>query len=237
MEKLEYNKDTLDIIKSLSCLSKAIIFEKAEEGKKILVNSGDLSAMIVYRLEAPLSHFGFNGEQCAFYEFPDFHDLMSILEDCDIFQKGDILTLVSGNTKIKYLTSEPELITGDGDNEFDGVEWSETVGSFTIGFDDLKKINKLKSSIKANSITIDIVKNDIKFTFFNKESENTCEDSFANDTENIDAYTFLISTEIFDRIPLANYTIEFDENGLVRFKMLSEGISLDIYTGQMEEDI
>lgn len=233
MEKLKYNKNTLDIIKSLSSLSKSLIFEKNSEGDKILINSGDISAMIVYQLEAPLDHFSFLGDSCAFYEYPDFHDLMTIIDKCDIYQNSDVLNLVSGNTKIKYLTSDPELI----ETRFEGIDLGEIAASFILSFDDLKKINKLKSSIKANSIKIDIIKNKLKFTFFNKNSENTCEDVFNNNIDNLDEYSFIFTTEIFDKIPLANYSFDISEEGIIMLKMLSDDINLRIYTGEMEEDV
>lgn len=233
MEQLQYNKNTLDIIKSLSCLSKSLIIEKSEDQQNIIINSGDVGSMILYQLVAPINHFSFLGEMCAFYEYPDFHDLVSILEKCEIYQKEDTLVLVSGNTKIKYLTSEPELIS----NTYEAIEYEDTVAAFDIDHTYLKKINKLKSSIRATSIRIDIHKNEITFKFFNKNSENTYEDKFTNNVDNLEDFSFLASTEVFDKIPIANYYFEISSDGLFKFNMMCDDIKLHIITGEMEEDV
>jgi hypothetical protein len=233
MEKIEYNKDTLDILKSLSSLSKALIIRKIDNGEKISIKSGDISSFIMYHLEAPVNHFNFKGDECAFYEYPDFHDLMSILDECDMHQNGDIITLVSDKTKIKYLTSEAELIK----NEWETIPESDTVGSFKLDFEALKKINKLKSSIKAKSLKIKLEKNEIKFVLFSKENENMCEEIFMNEIDNLDDYEFLLSTEIFDKLPLANYEFNITESGILKVKMLLDDIDLWIYTGEIIEDV
>lgn len=233
MKKIEYNATVLNLIEKLSFINQSILMEKQDE--LITIASANPEESIAYIFKAPESSFDFDGENCAFYNYAEFHKLFSVLDNPVIKQDGVNLILSKDKSKINYRTTDPEVIN----KTFRKVDFDEPEVVLNLTSDQIKKIRSMGSTgmLNANRLKLSVEDDTLGIRLWNKKHDNTFEDSFTLENSVEDSFSFDILTDVFNQIPEGNYQLSIKSEGIVEFKLISDNnVDLKIYTAEVEDE-
>jgi hypothetical protein len=221
---LQYTKKFFDLVKDLSGINPSIIFEKDEDGN-ILVKRANASQTIIYTLKANKSNFEFESEDVAFYNYPEFHQLISVFKEPILNEDNDKLIISEGKSKIKYKVSDAEVI-----NRIKGKsKFSEPDVEFSISADQLSKIKKMIGLISAEQIKFKVKKSsEIECVFFNGEHSNNWEETYAVSKESESEFDLVINARVFTLIPVNGYKLAIKKEGITQLKYISDDFDLEI---------
>jgi hypothetical protein len=221
---LTYNKDFLSLLNELSSINESIIIKKSESGDAIVVQRANNAKSVAYRLIANKNLFDFSGDSIAFYKFPEFYQLNSCFNSTNIEQTEDRLILSN---------DEESLMKGPSKINFENPD-----ASFELKASDLKQLKKMIGLLTTKNMKIlcnSSTSEHITMNLYNNNHDNSFSKNYItslmlNDT-NIE---YSISTDIITLIPDSDYTVDIKKEGIVRFLMKRENISLEIFTAQID---
>ena len=227
MSKINYKSEFLNLVNDLTLINKSIIIDK--NGDNILVKRNDSDKSVAYVLGAPNEYFGMTSEQIAFYNYTEFFQFLSTMENPDISIKDSKIVLNKGKTKINYLLSNPESIQpGPKQIDFANVDYEFELDAATID-----ELNKMHSLIKAKRCSFTTKGDEITLKIFNNDKDNSFQKKLpltrvSSTQEEVD---FKIFSEIVTKIPSKrNYKVSIKNPGYLEFDLVDESIDLKIYT-------
>lgn len=242
MYKIEYNNETLQLIRQLTNIRKKIKLEKKDD--LVILNSGTVSESILYQLKVPKEHFNFPGTDCTFLDYAEFYQLFNLLPECDLYEKDNTIIISKNKTKFSYLIADPEIMyeaesntTEQNEQYFDSIEFDDSKFKFELTHNEINNFKKYIRLAEVNKTKIIIDKNKCTFIFYSNIHVNTFEQEFLNLADNDEQFEFEISNEIFFLLPEKDYSVDISLEQLIRFTLINKEISLEVFTGALEESI
>ena len=223
---MEFKKEYLDLVKDLSPINPCIIFDKDEDN--VIIKRSDASNSIIYTLEAPKDNFNFEAEDIAFYNYPEFHQILSVFDEPKLIESAENrITISEKQSKINYRISDSEVIPKvQGEGHFESPDCE-----FTITVEQLDKIKKMIGLISSEKIRFKVTKDseDVICDFFNLSHSNNWEKPYSLDSISEETFELIISAKIFTLMPRNSYVISIKEDGIVKLNYVHDEYKLDIY--------
>lgn len=233
-KKIEYNENTMALINELSLINPSMIMKSEDDVITIKASSTDKA--VAYVFTCPADHFGFDGEEIAYYNFSEFYKLFSVMDAPSIKQAGPDLTMAKDRSTIKYRLSKSDVIP----QPFNKVSFSDPDVVIRLTSEYIKKLYTFVSSnmLGANRLRLKVEGNEITLTLVSTKHANNYSEVIELENEVEEGFEFVISTSIFTNLPSnADFDFSIKEAGIVQFKLINEsGVSLDLYTGQVISD-
>ena len=227
---IKYKQETLSIINSLALIGEKIRIKK--EKKNILIAKANGSESIIYKFSAPSEFFDFVGDELAFHNFSEFFALQTVFSKPEIKQNSDKLYILSGNSRISYVVSDPDTIS-----EFAGkINFSQPDFEVNIEKDVLKEIEKMKGILNAEKSKLTIKGDKINIGILADVYDNSFDKSLKGTNNTKEDFSYIISSEIFNVLPKADYKLEIKKEGIVRFTLKDEKINLEIFVAEVSEE-
>jgi len=234
MSKIDYNHTTLSLINELSIINPSMILDKVDGDVVIKSSSADRS--VAYIFTAPEDHFGFEGDECAFYNYGEFYKLFSVMDQPSVKQNGSDLVMSKDRSTMKYRLSKSEIIP----RGFNSVEFEDPDVEVRLSAEYLKKLYTFVSNsmLNANRLKLKGEGRELTLTLENSKSPNSFSEVIELENEVGEEFEFVISTSIFQNLPSnLDFTFSIKEEGIVEFKLITEtGVSLELYTAELVED-
>lgn len=234
-KNVKFNAASLGLLNSLCTISPSVLFEKNEDKSKLLVNRTNASTSIAYKMEMPIEHFEFHGDELALVNFSEFHAMLKVFSQAKISQVNDgnheKFILTEGKKKIKYLISDADAVKKGPGN----IPWKESVFAVTLKSGDLKELVKAIGLVQASKVNFSVEPDqDLTVKLFKDETDNSFEQVFAPDkvTEKVN---LTVESELFVLLPEGDYVFEVTSQGLVRLTYIHDEIKLHIFTAEVEE--
>jgi hypothetical protein len=224
---VEYNKDTLSLLNSLCSISESVIIEKKEEN--IVIQRANNAKTVAYRFVAPTRHFGFKGDKIAFYNFTEFSQLVHCFENPKLKQTGDKIVISQDNSNITYLSSDADTIL-KGPNKI-SFEKPDVTVEFKAS--EIKDIRKMIGLLKAENTRFACNGDDITMTLYNSNHDNSFSKKYTA-LKGADEFELAISSEIFTVLPDGDYIIEIKKEGIIKFGLKNEAITLELFTAELD---
>ena len=235
MSEVKYTKNFVSLLNSLSIINKKFIIKK--EDNKLKIDSKNDMSTIAYKFNCDLSHFNFEGDQIAFYNFSEFSDLFNVYKDAlltynensGMFQIFD----ADKKSKIKYYTSDPEIIP----ETFKKLKFDDYDYKFNLTSDDFVYIKKMISLIDAKKVKFIQKNGEFKIVLFSEEKDPTFEKTFILESSSEDNKDFCLVSppDIFLFAPKNDYEIQIKEVGIFKFKYISDVFDLSLFCAINEE--
>jgi len=234
MSKIDYNPATLSLVNELSIVNPSMIMKK-EDGE-VTIKSSSADRAVAYIFTAPEDHFGFEGEECAFYNYSEFYKLFSVMDQPVIKQNGPDLVMSKERSKMKYRLSKSETIP----QNFGAVDFEDPDAEIYLTAEYLKKLYTFVSNgmLNANRLKLKGEGKELTLTLENSKSPNSFSEVIELENAVDEEFEFTISTSIFQNLPSnLDFTFSIKEEGIVEFKLATEtGVSLVLYTAELIED-
>ena len=231
MQKIEYQREILDLVKDLTEINNSVIFEK--DNNKVVVKRADAEVTLAYILEAPAKFLNYGDDQIAFYNYSEFYQFFNAFDSPELKRVKNKLIISESNSKIEYLLSNPESITpGPKRIQFDSPDIK-----FVLNSSDLDEITKMNALISAKKAKIIGDTKSISVIIYNSLHENSFEKKFKieNLTGFKDNFEFVISSDLFSKVPQKkDYISEIKKEGFVKMSLNNEKIGLNIFTGYVQ---
>lgn len=225
---VEYNKDSLSLINELCSINESIVILKTDG--QLTIQRSNNAKSIAYRLILPDTSFNIDGDSVGFYKFPEFYQLISCFNNPNILQATDNkLIIEKDKSKINYLLSDVETLS-KGPKK---INFGESDAKFVLNTAELKELKKMVGLLTAKNIRLDVSGNSIDVTLYNNNHDNSFNRVY--DCESTETFEYSISSDILTIIPEGDYTIELVKSGIVRFTLIRENVSLEIFTASLNE--
>jgi len=233
-KKIKYDKRTLELINNLSRMNSKLSIEKSEDGKFVYVNGTNVDTSVFYGFKVSSDRFDFEGEQIVFQDYSQFYEYFNVLESPDIFQDDEKFEIKKGKSRISYYLADPDII----DETFDGAEFEDPDYTFKLTKEELKHIQKMINLFDAEKVTLTIENKKItlKLSKEGNEKDNFYETDFECSYANDEEFSLPLKISIWDNSPDGDYVINVKEEGIVNFSLVEEGVSLELYSGEIEEE-
>lgn len=226
MKEVSYNKDILDVIKKLTKLTKQ--FKMTKEDSKVAIKVSCEKSVFV-DFSTPVSNFDFDGDEIGFVEnsYNKFYEFFSCFKKPVLKQEQNKIVIQDGNSSIKYLLSDPEIIK----NGFKGAKQFPTpIVKFMLSKDNFSYIGDMIKMIASDNVVFKVNKKDVTISVLNEITGNSYDHVVPLDTEPSEMMEIPLKTTIFDLAP----TLEYEVNiitGMFHFKSVNENFTLNLYTG------
>lgn len=226
---IKYNKNFLSLVNDLSLINNSIIVEKKEDN--VHISCANPATTIFYMLDGKTENFEFSDDKIAFYDYSEFYQILNVLDKANISIEENKVTISNEKSKIKYIISDPETIK-KGPSQ---IKFPSSDVKMILEAAEIKNLKKMISLL--NSKFVRFTTNEdktIKFNCFNDSHDNSYERDFATETTG-EKISMKISSEIFTLIPDNSYCFEICKDGLVRFTLSKDDITLSIYVAEIED--
>lgn len=234
MSDIQYNANYFELVKSLTSISPGMIFVKEPETKKIIITRTNKTRTIFFKVDAPESHFTFEGEKVAFYNFGEFHQLINAFGASKLSQKENKIIIESSIGKINYILSAPETLSKAPSK----INLSDPDIVFNLSADGLAELKKVNSLLNAKYANITSVAGSLTFKLFNSVHDNSFDKLFTPETiaAGAEDFDFPIQSEIFSKIPTGiNYKVSLYKKGFVFFSCKKEDIDFLAITSRVKK--
>lgn len=232
MSELKFNKDTLSVINIMSKVNQKVLFDK--EGEKLVIRCKSPDSLVAYRLEAPKEHFGFAGDNVAFYNYPEFYSLVDNFETPTLDENESTITIKKNNTKVSYRVSDPEIVKTSTFKKINiNADYKVELPSIMVA-----SIKKFISILKAEKVRISFTNDSADVKIYNEYGADAVETLKASLVEGKASKNFsvIIHANTFDYLPGGDYVLGVDSNGLLEFEYLySDDLTLKLYSSEIEE--
>lgn len=227
---IQYNSEIFELVQSLVPINNSIIFEKSPDGEKVMVRRADSEMSVAYILDAPSTYFDFPVDKLAFYNYNEFYQFFGTYSEPKIDLNDIKVTLSEGNAKTDYIISNPEMLPAGPKT----INFKDPSISFKLTAEDIDKISKMNTLIKAKRARLIGNKDAITIKLFSSMHDNAYENEWEVEALNdFDGeFDFVIFSELFVKLPpKKDYNVEIISTGWVRVSLVDETFNLDIYTG------
>jgi len=232
LTNVTFNKDTMDLIGELGAINSQIIVEKDEKKQNILISRKNPATTIAYIFKAPVDHFNFNGDNIAFYNFPEFYQMISCFDQPTIKQNSNKIIVSQGSAKINYVLTDAETLKkGPGKVNFSGPD-----ATINLPSDELKELEKMIGLFGALGVELTVKDNSVVVKVFNDDYDNSFQKEYKSVGKNKSNFSLKISSEVFVLLPKEDYNLEIKKEGIVRFSFNKNGTELDLFTAELEEN-
>jgi hypothetical protein len=223
---IKYSKQFLSLVNSLTPINDSVIIDKAED--KIRISRSNPSCSIFYILEANLDSFNFESEKLAFYNFPEFFQLLNVFDDPKINIDENKVIIANDKSKIRYIISDPETIKAGPK----GVNFPEIDIKMTLETSEIKNLKKMISLLGSKYVKFSASEKNINFKCFNENHDNSYDKDFVLENES-KTFELKISSDVFTLIPDNNYCLEISSQGIIRISYVKDDINLAVYVAQI----
>jgi hypothetical protein len=229
--QIQFNANYFELIKNLTAISPGIIFTK-DKGKLVITRTNK-GRSIFFKVEAPEDHFTFEGEKVAFYNFSEFYQLINAFGTSTLSQKENKIVIESSIGKINYILSSPETLA-KAPSKVNIIDPDIIFNLSADGLAELKKVNSLMNAKYAN---ITNVSGTLTFKLFNSAHDNSFDKMYTPETisPSVEDFDFPIYSEIFSKIPAANYKVSLFRKGFVFFSCQKESIDFLAVTSRVKK--
>lgn len=235
MKSVDINLKTLGLVNSLSVINEAVIFEKDEDGN-VFINSANPGEEIIYQFSAPQNHFDFDGDECAFYNYPEFYNLLTTYEKPTMVQDGMDVVIKEKKSEIRYRLTDPEGV----EQVFTEVEFEDPDAVFTLTKDQIKELTRIINKITGEVINLAVDGDVITIKISNPKHKNSWKNEYELTESTDEKYDMNISADIFTVLPDGDYDVSILSDGLIRFVLKTEDelkdVKVEIYTGEEEDE-
>lgn len=232
---INYQKNYLSLIDSLSVISSKVLIKNGEQLKIFNGNAGSESTLF-YELVAPVENFMFEGKEIAFNNFKEFYQILNCYQAPELHMKDNKILIKKDKSKFNYVLSEPDNIRFDSE-----VEFTDHDVSFNITEADLVEIKKMNGLIKATDKKDSVVwvglnskDNVLSMVFKTAEHNNSFERECPCETVRNDASITVIA-DVFNALPKGSYNVFINNEGIVKFTLVDNEIILNIFVGGKNE--
>lgn len=198
-----------------------------------MVRHADSESTIAYELRAGREYFDFDGDQVAFYNYPEFFQYFKALGEPELSINQKSMTLKEGGSKTSYLLSNPEAIEKGPKT----INFNNPDVRIKLSSDDLDEMLRMIGLINAKKVQVYGNGKKLTVKIYQSLHDNTFEKVFkvenlADLDEEID---FVMFADTFKNLPVKrDYVIEIKKQGFIRIALVDENIGLDIYTGKIK---
>lgn len=200
---MKLDPKTVAVLENFQAINPAIVIEPGNKLKTISV-PGSIMACATVTETFP--------RKIGIHELSKLLGLLSLSKESDLEFTKENLIISQGDTKIKYVYSEPSLIETPPDNE---VNVEKTV-VFSLSKDVLTKVLKAMTVLKYEEIAFTGVDGILSMAAVaGKDTENATRYS-VNIGETDKVFTFVIGREILN-IVKTDYTVTLDKGGISHF--------------------
>lgn len=233
MDNIEFDEIGFEIINSLTSVNNSVLFEK--NNGRVEVKSASVDKSIAYIFSAPETTFDFKEDSIAFYDYRSFYSLIKLFDNAVLSGDDTNIFIKSGKRKATFRLSDKDLVK----KTFNGINTAGVDAELRLDVETLKKIRSIAThpSVNADRIKMDIVDGDLLYTVYNtKYTANKIEDTLPINNLSKERFSVNLSVVDFIKIPLANYTVNFYEAGVVNFSMdRDDEITVQVYIAEMED--
>jgi len=231
---IEYKKEVLSLINDLTPINPSIIIEKTEDGIRIARDNAAHS--IFYYLNAEKDSFNFEREKIAFYNFPEFYQLINVFNSPEISLKENKLKISKDKSKIKYIISDPETISESAAPK--GIKFPSTDARLSFDVSEIKDLKKMISLLRSKYIKFIISGKSISVNCLNENHDNSYEKTFdmGEEFSETEDFEMKIASDIFTLIPENNYIFEICKGGITRFSYKKDNVDLTIFVAQVIDE-
>ena len=230
---MNYNQKSLEFLNNLAIINNQFIFEKS--GNNVIVKRANVSKTIAYIYTLPKEHFDFDGENIAFYNFPEFYQLFSTMANGTapilMEQNENKLILSATNSKINYLLSDIESIQKGPGN----VNFSDEDLTLKLSNKDMTELKKMISLLVAENVKFSIKDKVVTVKIFNSIHDNSFEIKYTLEESSKVDFDITISSEVFTVIPIEDYSVKIKHEGIIKFELNKNSEKLELYTAEVED--
>lgn len=240
MNSINYKKNVLSLVNDLSVVTPSVIFKK--ENNQIVVRRANMAESIAYELKTKKEIFDFLGDELAFYNFPEFYQILSSFTEPNIKQKIDnqneddeITTFLISKDKSRIIYKISDISSlRPNPSEFPSMDDNDL--NFIINGDDLKELQKMKGLINASNLKINMSDGILKLELFSNSYDNSFDKEYIISNSKVEKINMVISTEILSVLPKGDYNVKINTEGIITFTLKNDDIELVIITAELEEE-
>jgi hypothetical protein len=228
----------LSLLNNLCAISESVIIKKEKkensETENLLVQRTNNSKTVAYRFTAPVEHFNFEGDNVAFYKFAEFFQLVSCFDTPTLDQKDNRIIISKDKSKITYLSSDSDTIM-KGPSK---ISFSKPDIVMEFKGSEIKDIRKMIGLLTAENTRFSCNDQNINITLYNKNHDNSFTKTYTplKSVGKDEVVELAIASEIFTLLPEGDYTVEIKKEGIVKFSLKKENVSLELFTAEIDED-
>ncbi|MFW6272861.1 MAG: hypothetical protein ACOC2U_03680 [bacterium] len=226
---VKFDREFLNLVQNLTKINSSILFERSDDNG-VIIKRKNPAGSIAYILSASEDSFDFDEEEIAFYNFPEFAQMLSVFKSPNIKQDENRLVISENKSKIKYVVTDPEIISR-GPNK---VNFGDADATMVIDRDLLKEIRSMIGILDSENIKLKISDNNITVVCYNSNHDNQWENTYDIENSLGKDFELTIKSEVFVHIPDGNYKMELKEAGIVKFAYQSDIVNLDIFVAEVE---
>ena len=234
MEKVKYKKRALDLVNNLSLMNPKLKITKTDDEEHIYINGVNEDTSVSYQFKVPVGSFDFEGDEIAFHDFSHFYEFYSVLENAEITMDDEKFEMKSGKSKITFFLSDPEIV----EETFDDVDFEDPDYKFNISSSQLKHIQKMVNLTGAEKLVLSVADETVTLKLAKEDKDNFYETDFETSESNGEEFSLSFKKTLWDHAPDGDYTVSVKEDsGVIQFSLQNEtDVSLDLYSGEIEED-
>lgn len=249
MKTVNYDKNALKIISEVSRIVKTkdgntpVKIVKDDEG--IHIKAGNGPKTLVFTLDAPSESFNFEGDNICFYNYEEFFNFFSMMDEPTIYQgvvnegeanETEAVVIANSNNRrrVVYPLASQEVIKG----HINKVGWKNTDASFILTTDNLVQLKKVVGLLngKSNNISFSFANSEVNVIAKTNANDNTYEDVFALTEPVEEEFSITISDEVFKFLSNIDYTVEVSKVGVIRLNFEIGAVAVSIFVTSIEEE-
>lgn len=236
MDKIEYKKEFLDLLRDLSILVPGMILYKEDD--RLFIFRKNVSD-IYYRLSVPVEYLNFAGDYLAIRDFGEFYSFIKTMSEPEFFDLDSHILVKDHTSQIKYPTTDedPFLMELDKlrkkDDSWKNINFTDEP-AFICNFDKniVKEIKTVAGRINNEFVTLTVKDNELTINCFISEEYPSWQKVYKSDIKNDIECSFKIYTDVFNFLPLGIFQFKIDGDGCVKLELDHEDIKLEIIAAE-----
>lgn len=189
---MKISSETIEILKNFSTINQSLLIKPGKTQKTVRSPQRNIFAQAELKDEFPI--------ECAIYELPKFLSAISLFEKADLdFKENFVEISGEGYHKVKYFYAAASLLGTPIPDK--GLEFDETIDSFSLSQNDLLKLNKASAIMGIPDFVVEKSgkKRSIKVCNLKNKSSNTF--TISQDSTKGEDYTIVLNSENLKIIP------------------------------------
>ena len=250
---MNYNIELLDLVSDLAPIQQQLKFSKDSDGN-IFLAAKHIDKKVVYCMHCPGEYFEFPGTAVRFYEYKKFKSFFDIFNnpdkdealsehpvlDANLNESGEVYDIIikssKSNQQFTYRTACEGAIE---EPDFKGVDFQTIAAKYVIPSAKISHLQKMigliQDKMEKSGIKFHGEGNKLTVSFLCLATSNSYKIEYELAEPVAQEFTFTTDKEGILLLPTADYEINIDPRGLIKFHMVrKDEINLDLYISKQK---
>lgn len=252
---LTYDINFIETLATLSAISPqsagGVIIAKTDENKKLFVTSNTSDQSVYYTVSANVEKFDFSGKKFAILSYDNFKRYFN---SCQVSSKDNanlpILQTVNDdagepvmvtieqpllNAKLSHTLAATDCMIkpslyDEANDSFLSIGVNNESAKFALSAEQLNYLQKMISTIGATNIKFRVDNSICTITLYNPKTSDVFSQNYAVTSDQSAQFELSIAVPSFSLLPIANYNIIIDKEGLLHFAQdRKDDIAVNLY--------